>query len=69
MTKIDGEWMSLRQTMRVLGLGCYGVQRLAAMGSLKTQILPGQAIRFNRADAERIAAESAAPAMAGVGGE
>jgi hypothetical protein len=51
------EWISGSEARRILGLSNTALLRLAVLGHVKTHVAPGVAVRYRRADIERVAEE------------
>lgn len=51
----SGQWISLAEASRILGVHPTSVQRAALAGSIKHRTVPGMRTRYSREDVERIA--------------
>jgi hypothetical protein len=52
MRKVYGEWLPLRQVMRVTGRNGYWIMRQALSGRIAARV-SGERLRFSAADVER----------------
>jgi hypothetical protein len=50
----DGTYISGAASLRILKAGWYRLQTAAIAGEVRTQVLPGRAIRYHRGDVERL---------------
>jgi hypothetical protein len=51
----EGVWISGRSAVRLAGITYYRLQKSALMDLIRTQALPGEPLRYNRADVIRFA--------------
>jgi hypothetical protein len=62
-------WMSQRKACGLLGRSPAVLLRLAAIGTVKTLAVPGQALRYSRKDVEQLARDHPGPVEKTRGGK
>lgn len=54
----NAEWVNQRAAAAIIRRAPSVIVRLALIGEIRTESLPGRPLRYNRADVERIARQS-----------